>query len=229
MRPASSPGVHPLESISFTAGDHPDSYHIQCRLKRGLATLTEAEETIYCLPKIDLEELNADNRVVIVREPAKLTGEEWSGVLERASRGQPVIIGALRPEDKVAQEALRRSGIAVEIHTGYGSWLGCHHWLPKSELTDNLPSAGGLAGEAYSGILPRYILTELGGTVLAGSIRCSQDPFSPKIISWRSDIEQVSFGKGKLIFCQYRLFEQANTHPVASGLAYTLLRLAAKP
>jgi hypothetical protein len=86
-----------------------------------------------------------------------------------------------------------------------------------------------LAGEAYSGFLPRYILTELGGTVLAGSIRCSQDPFSPKIISWRSDIEQVSFGKGKLVFCQYRLFEQLNTHPVASHLAYNLLNLAAKP
>ncbi len=228
MQPASSPGIHPLESISFTAGDHPNSYHIQCRLKRGLATLAETEETIHCLPKIDLEELNADNRVVIVREPAKLSGEEWSSVLKRASLGQPVIIGALRPEDKVAQEALRRSGITIEIHTGYGSWLGCHHWLPKSGLTDNLPFAGGLAGEAFSGILPRYILTELGGTVLAGSIRCSQDPFSPKIISWRSDIEQVSFGKGKLVFCQYLLFEQSNTHPVASHLAYNLLRLAAK-
>lgn len=229
IRPAFSTGIHPLESISFTAGDHPDSYHIQCRLKRGLVTLAEAEETIHCLPKIDLEELNTDNRVIIVKEPARLSGKEWSAVLERASRGQPVIIGAMRPGDKVAQEALTRSGISVELHPGYGSWLGCHHWLPKTGLTANLPSAGGLAGEAYTDILPRYILTELGGTLLAGSIRSSQDPFAPKMISWRSDIEQVSFGKGKIIFCQYRIFEPGFSHPVAAHLAYNLIGLASKP
>jgi hypothetical protein len=228
MPPASSPGIHPHESIPITAGDHPDSYHIQCRLKRGQTTLAEAEETIYCLPKIDLEELKTEDRVTIVREPGKLSGEEWSEVIERASRGETVIIGAMRPEDQVAQEALKRFGITVELHTGYGSWLGCHHWLPKSGLTANLPNAGGLAGEAYSGILPRYILTEVGGTVLAGSIRCSQDPFSPKIISWRSDIEQVSFGKGKIIFCQYRIFEPGSLHPMAIHLARNLLRLASK-
>ena len=229
MRPASSPGIHPHESISFTAGDHPDSYHIHCRLKRGLTTLAEAEETIYCLPKIDLEEFKTDDRVIIVKEPGKLSGAEWSAVIEGASRGQAVIIGAMRPEDKIAQEALKRSGIMIELHTGYGSWLGCHHWLPKSGLTANLPNAGGLAGEAYSGILPCYILTEVVGTVLAGSIRCSQDPFSPKIISWRSDIEQVSFGKGKIIFCQYRIFEPSSLHPVALHLVRNLIGLAARP
>jgi hypothetical protein len=41
-----------------------------------------------------------------------------------------------------------------------------------------------------------------------------------------SDIEQVSYGKGKIIFCQYRLFEQEYSHPVASRLAFNLFRLA---
>jgi beta-galactosidase len=227
IQPASSPGIHPLESIPFSAGDHPDCYHIRCRLKRGLAVLAEAEETIHCLPQINLEELKAESRVSIIREPAKLTGEEWSKVFEKANQGQPVIIGALRPEDKAAQEALLGSGIKVELHTGYGSWLGCHHWLPRTGLTANLPSAGGLAGEAYSGILPRYVLSELGGTVLAGSIRCSQDPFSSKKISWRSDIELVPFGKGKIIFCQYRIFEPSFPHPVATHLERNLIKLAA--
>jgi hypothetical protein len=68
------------------------------------------------------------------------------------------------------------------------------------------------------------VLAELGGSVLAGSIRCSQNRDFPKEILWQSDIEQIGFGKGKIVFCQYQVFEQATTHPVASKLAYNLFR-----
>jgi len=254
IQPVYPTGLHQLERIKLEASEGKDSYHIDIRLIRGQEVICEASETIHCLPRVQWDDnkwkislwgsmppllrgddnkgfpepgvsAKPDGQVMLAGLPSEITTEDWENILQAAGHGSKVIIGALTPEDKIACNALRRAGIPIELHMGYGSWIGCHHWLPKAELTENIPDCGGLAGELFTGILPRYILTELGGYVLAGSIRCSQNPDLPKTIGWRSDIEQVSFGKGKLIFCQYRLFEQAYSHPVASQMAYNLIKL----
>jgi len=108
---------------------------------------------------------------------------------------------------------------------GIGNWMGCYHWIPESSLFAGLPS-GGLGGEVYADVLPWYCMSELGGTVLAGSLRNTQTRREPSAILWYSDIEAVCLGQGTLILCQYRAFGQARTNPLAARLVHNLIRLA---
>jgi hypothetical protein len=41
---------------------------------------------------------------------------------------------------------------------------------------------------------------------------------------WYSDIEAIRFGKGLILFCQYRIFECLDRDPLAARLAYNLLQ-----
>ena len=43
---------------------------------------------------------------------------------------------------------------------------------------------------------------------------------------WYSDVEVIPFGRGKLLFCQYRVFDWAGSNPLAGRLLCNLLRLA---
>lgn len=79
----------------------------------------------------------------------------------------------------------------------------------------------------FAEILPKYVLTELGGETLAGSIRNTQSIKEPPAMLWYSDMERVQLGKGSLIFCQYRIFEALDHEPIADRLAYNLLSYAA--
>ena len=255
LQPLYSAGLHWLDRFTFEIGEECGSFHIITRLLRAQTVLAETAETIHCLSPVRWEKLkekiypwgplppllqggdfkeffNASippspkGQVILVGSALGLSAEEWADILKLADSGYSILIGALSPENKTACQVLSRVGSPIELHPGYGSWIGCHHWLPKTDLTEGIPTSGGLVSEAFADILPRYGLAELGGTVLAGSIRCVQERDALKEICWRSDIEQVFFGKGKLIFCQYRIFEQANPHPIAAILAYNLLRLA---
>jgi len=255
LLPVYSAGLHLLNRIEIEAGESSGCYHIAARLMRGKAMLAEATETIHCLPAFHWEVLQrkitlwgplaplfqnevfqgffipADpsdpiGQMMVVSLPSALSAEEWDKILRAVNRGGTVVLGSLSPDCTIAVKSLMQAGITIELHPGFGSWLGCHHWLPKGDLTEGFPSAGGLAGGLYADILPRYAMTELGGTVLAGCIRSTQKREKPKEIIWQSDIEQISYGKGKIFFCQYRLFEQEYSHPVASRLAFNLYRLA---
>jgi beta-galactosidase len=254
IKPEKSVGLHRLARIQLTFGDI-GSYRVSTRLIRGKEVLSETIEIIHSLTKVNWDgyrgkvalwgsspslfsgaeftnffqparPVDSADQVICISQPSEPTVEQWGDILKAVERGCKVIVGALNLEDKVAVNALSQAGITLEVLPGYGSWIGCHHWLPQTDLTEGLPTSGGLAAEVFTDTLPRYILAELGGTVLAGSIRSTQHPDPPKEIVWRSDIEQVTYGKGKLIFCQYRIFDQAYAHPVASRLTYNLVRWA---
>jgi hypothetical protein len=258
LQPRYSAGLHRLDRFSFEAGEECGGFNISTRLMHAQTVLAKTVETIHCLSRVHWENLREkitwwgsippllkgedlkefinhpishgqDSQGILVGLPSELTVEEWAELTELASFGYTVVIGALSPENKVACEALSRVGIPIELQPGYGSWMGCHHWLPQTELSEGLPTSGGLVSELFADIMPRYVLPELGGTVLAGSVRCTQFREMPREIQWRSDIEKLPFGKGRLVFCQYRLFEQAYAHPVASRLAHNLIRLVTCP
>ena len=135
------------------------------------------------------------------------------------------MIGPLRPEDELARSTLAERGVNVDLHFGIGNWMGCYHWIPAEEMFDGLP-AGRLAGEPYADVLPHYVMSELGGRVFAGSFRNTQTRREDPVMIWYSDIEAIPFGRGNLLFCQYRLFERAGSNPLAGRLLGNLMRLA---
>ena len=165
--------------------------------------------------------------LLMVPRPGSLRETEWDTLLERVQAGRTAILGALHKRDTVALGSLTRHGRPVEVHLGIGNWMGCYHWAPVSELFAGLP-AGGLAGPAYVDVLPWYVLTELGGQVLAGSFRNSMTRVEAPRALWYGDVEVVPHGAGEIIFCQYRIFEQAGAHPLAARLTSNLMRLGAR-
>lgn len=134
------------------------------------------------------------------------------------------MIGPLRPSDEAALALLASHGINIQLHFGIGNWMGCYHWIPASPLFSGLP-CGGLAGEAYVNVRPRYVMSELGGEVLAGSLSNTQTRLEAPAILWYSDIERISLGKGCLVFCQYLIFDAALADPLAGRLLANLMSM----
>ena len=251
LRPAPlGAGIAELGAVSIDAGETAGEYKLQARLIRGEDTLAESSEVILSLPAVDPTDVAANvilwgegkpghaedspnlhvegtdsAPVLLVANPASLTENEWQRLLDAVEAGRVAIIGPLSNRAEIALRLLNERGLPVQLHLGIGNWMGCYHWAPDSDLFAGLP-AGGLAGEFYADVLPWYVTSEMGGDVLAGSLRNTQTRKEPAAILWYSDVEVVRLGKGALIFCQYRIFERANANPLAARLVCNLVRLA---
>ncbi len=161
---------------------------------------------------------------LLIALPGSLTVGDWEKVLDAVQRGSTAIIGSLTPEDHLVTELLSRLGVSAKLFPGIGSWNGCYHWIPGNRLFKGLP-AECIAGEEYIDVLPHYVLGEMGGEVLSGSFTTTSKRGPEKHVLWHSDIESINTGKGKIIFCQYRFFNQKPGHPVAMQLANNLLQM----
>lgn len=247
-------GIRELGQISFLADSGTGEYEITAQLFRKQDPLAVTTEQVLALPRPDWAAIPAgftlvgaptlvagmepiepspgapagDGReLVVAPRPEALSRAEWDALLETAEAGGVGLLGPLRPEHELALSMLAERGVRVNLHFGIGNWMGCYHWIPASELFAGLP-AGGLAGESYADVLPHYVMSELGGEVFAGSFRNTQTRREPPAMIWYSDVEAITFGKGQLILCQYRLFEQAGSpNPLAGRLLCNLLSLAA--
>ena len=246
-------GVHPLGSVQVKAGT-PGECQIVASLVAGGDTLAESSQAILVLETVDWNNLGVTVKtwgktpdsinfqsegnmasqsgnprpiVNLAAHPATLSEEEWDALFQAIGSGGVCIVGALRPEDKQAIQAFNKCGMNLKLHLGIGSWIGCYHWVPDSPIFVGLPN-GGLAMKPYVEVLPKYVLSELGGDVQAGSLRNTETRVEAPAMLWYSDIEALQLGKGTILFCQYRAFEKIDANPVASRLAYNLLRSAAQ-
>jgi hypothetical protein len=217
-----------------------------CLYGAGKNLLAETAETIVVLPQVDAgaacqqvtwvgalpaglspAAANPHSRVLGVARPGSLSANDWEQLLAAVTAGNVAILGPIQQGDQTALAALAERGLELRVEMGIGSWMGCYHWIAASPLFAGLP-AGGLAGEAYTSVLPHYILTEQGGDVLAGSLRNTNSRFEKPAMLWYSDVEAVAYGKGTLLFCQYRVFDQATTNPLAARLLCNLIGVATR-
>jgi beta-galactosidase len=244
-------GIKELGTISFTAAEESGKYQIEAQWLLGQALLAETTETVLILPaptwsdipeairRVSASSAGVDpvpspvraplgenqTELVVAPRPGSISRDDWTALLAAADAGGVGVIGPLRPEDELARSMLAERGVNVDLHFGIGNWMGCYHWIPAEEMFEGLP-AGGLAGEPYADVLPHYVMSEMGGRVFAGSFNNTQTRREPSAMIWYSDVEAISFGRGKLLFCQYRLFDRAGSSPLAEKLLGNLLRLA---
>jgi beta-galactosidase len=252
MSPLAAPpgvGINELGVVPVQTAQTQGEYSVSVQLLRGEAMLAESSEVILSLPAVDTSVLSADvvnwsaqgeggadehpnpservdgARVLLTANPASLTEKEWDQLLAQVEAGWTAIVGPMTYRDELALRVLADRAIDIQLHLGIGNWMGCFHWIPDSDLFAGLP-AGGLGGEAYVDVLPWYVMSELGGDVLAGSIRNTQTRREPAAMLWYSDIEAVRLGKGVILFCQYRIFEKAGANPLAARLLHNLIQFA---
>jgi hypothetical protein len=245
-----SAGIHPLESVEVRAQSAGTVKITACLAQDG-GTISETSETLPVLYPVDWSSLPAlrclgkapeipgfvqpekpaeaaeEAAVVLAAYPASLNDEDWAALFEMVEAGGTAVMGALKPKDSTALQALKQRKIPVELHPGVGSWHGHFHWLTSTEIFEGLPK-GGMAMKPYVEALPKYVLSEMGGEVHAGSLRATITRVDGSDFLWYSGIEAVPYGKGRIIFCQYRAFEKLLSDPLAARLVENLLRYAAK-
>jgi len=245
-------GIHELGAVTAITGGVPGAYRVCARLEQGPEAVAETEQAVLALAQVDWAalphnitwlgqrpalldqaghnggqlEVGGERRLLVAAYPGSLFEDDWRDLLAAVEAGETAIVGPLHKRDDLALRQLGKRGLNLQMHLSIGNWMGCYHWIPDSPLFAGLPS-GGLAGAAYVDVLPWYGLLEQGGEVLAGSLRNTQTRQEAPRILWYSDVEAVRLGAGELIFCQYRLFENAHTQPLAARMVANLLRLAA--
>ncbi|MBI4786419.1 MAG: beta galactosidase jelly roll domain-containing protein [Chloroflexi bacterium] len=222
-RVAAGMGIKELGAISFKTTDTAGEYRVSARWMQGEQILAQSSETVLALPLEPTEE--NDERLLIAANPAALFEKDWEALFTHVETGGAAIVGPLHKRDEIALRALASHGLDIKLNLAIGSWMGCNHWQHKSPLFEGLP-CGGLAGEPYVDVLPWYGLSELGGEVLAGSLRNTQTRLEAPAIVWYSDIERVRVGKGSVVFCQYRVFDKMKINPLAARLVRNLVREA---
>jgi len=245
---STSPGIQILEGVNVPV-EMPGEYQIRAWLEGDSRPPVESMETILGLSAIDWNDLPVkpvilgerkdtilsqfknlaaegsvpQESIIVAAHPATLSREEWTVLFDQVESGKVALIGALRPADKDVIQTFAERGIHLNLHFGIGSWMGCYHWIPDSEFFTGLPSRG-LAKKPYTGCIPKYVLSELGGSLQAGSMRNTQTHKEPLKMLWFSDIETIALGAGKLIFCQYRIFDGIGNDAVSTRLAYNFLK-----
>ncbi|MGH2562581.1 MAG: glycoside hydrolase family 2 TIM barrel-domain containing protein, partial [Thermomicrobiales bacterium] len=236
-------GIKELGVIAVETGSLAGEYRVVARVAGDADELMTTAETLLALPKVDPDQgpagvawlgtrpdaalsraADVDPAVLVAAEPASLTAADWRSLFDAVESGATGVVGPLRPGDAAAIGTLAERGLGIALHFGIGNWMGCYHWQPASDLFAGLP-AGGLAGEAYADVLPRYILSELGGEVLAGSFRNTETRHDVAKMLWFSDVEAVAHGRGRLMFCQYRVFTEPGRDSLADRLRLNLLQL----
>lgn len=240
-------GIHPLREITLDPALHPGQYQLTARLLNYPHDCTGTSRNFWVLPPIDLEGIydraqwigtpparvenfggvlsgEDQKRLFMIAHPGSLTPTDWETVLAEVSGGRTAVIGPLRPSDEAALELLASHGISIRLHFGIGNWMGCYHWIPDSPLFSGLP-CGGLAGEAHVNVRPNYVMSEMGGEVLAGSFSNSQTRLEAPAILWYSDIEKITLGRGCLVFCQYLIFDTPLADPLADRVLANLISM----
>jgi len=171
----------------------------------------------------------------VVVKPASLPKAELGKALETARKGGKTVLLELEPADLTALAKFGDFPVKGGARKTVSTFVGWFHWFRKVRFMSGLPGVGAdepgrfLAGEALADILPVWSLPEPTGsaTVFAGATGMNIRIMEPKGPPWHwcTDIMEVTYGKGKLVFCQYRLLKALDTNPAARTLFYRLLML----
>ncbi len=183
-------GIKELGTITVKTNQVAGTYRVNARIVGATGDLMTTSESILALPLVDsaeepdgvvwlgkeatFEATGHDPKVIVAADPNSVSTETWNMLFAAVESGSTAIIGPLTPSDdpakwtfigplelphNSAKRALAERKLSVELHMAIGSWMGRYHWQPDNDLFAGLP-AGGLAGEAYVDVLPRYVLTE---------------------------------------------------------------------
>lgn len=175
------------------------------------------------------------SKVAVVVKPAALKKGELGKALDAARGGGKTVFMELDPADLAELAKFRDIPVKGSLRKSISTFSGWFHWFRKMNLLAGLPGMWPdtpgqfMAGEPLADILPVWTLPEPGGsaTVFAGATGINLRIMEPKGPAWHwgADIMEVPYGKGKLVFCQYRLLAVIETDPVARMLFYRLLLL----
>jgi hypothetical protein len=175
--------------------------------------------------------------VLVAARPAAAGWQETFNLLSAVYAGKKAVFMDLGPEDVEAINTIPGLPWKLSLAKTICTFQGYFHFFRGTRFSGKLPGVGPmepgrfLAGEPYADYLPVWSLPELAGaTIHAGAWGTDRLGFESEeakyahMRGWHADIMEVPYGKGRILFCQYRLAKHLN-EPLARNLFYRLLAI----
>lgn len=238
-------GLNSVGRFQFPVGLERGRFSFDLTLTRNGREVAKATETFFVPPETKLENLlkkvtllgnfpdtvswasTEDAPVTVACGLQDVPEATLKKALERANQGATLVLGAITEADLKKVQALKGVGSDIALIRSTGGPNGNYHWLSKSPAFKDLP-APGIMDETFADVQPLWSLEHLPekAEVLAGSVNINATPGAKAKIRWGADLAVLPHGKGKVIFCQFDLFDRLGKNALADAMFANLLQLA---
>jgi hypothetical protein len=239
-------GLNTVGRFQFPVGLERGRFSFDLTLTRNGREVAKAAETFFVPPEAKLENVlkkvtllgnfpdtvswatTEDAPVTVAAGLYDVPEAALRKALERVNQGGSLILGAITEADLKKIQALKVGGASdLSLIRSAGGPQGNYHWLGKSPVFKDLP-APGLMDETFADVQPLWSLEHLPekAEVFAGSVNINTTPGAKTKVRWGADLAVVPHGKGKVIFCQFDLFDRLGKNALADALFANLIQLA---
>ena len=173
--------------------------------------------------------------VLVASHPSATDYQDLINLLTAVHAGKKAVFMNLEPAEADVINSIPGLPWKLSLTKTICTFQGYFHFFRGTRFSGKLPGIGPgepggfLAGEPYADYLPVWSLPELpGATVHAGACGTDRLGFEGTeakyayMRGWHTDIMEVPYGKGRILFCQYRLTAHLS-EPLARNLFYRLL------
>lgn len=237
-------GLNTAGTFQFPVGFERGRFTFDLVLTRNGKELSRTEEHFFVPAEVKLDNVlkkvtllgnfpdtvswssTEDAAVIVATGLQDVSDTALKKALDRANQGASLIFGALTEEDIKKVQNLKGLG-DISLIRSTGNAQGNYHYLLKSPAFKDLP-APGLMDETFAEVQPLWSVEHLSdkADIHAGSLNLNPTPGAKVKIRWGADLAVVPHGKGKVIFCQYDIFERLGKNALADALFANLVNLA---
>jgi hypothetical protein len=238
-------GLNAAGKFQFPVGFERGRFTFDLVLARNGKEMSRTEEHFFVPPEVKLDNVlkkvtllgnfpdtvswssTEDAPVIVATGLHDVPESALKKALDRANQGATLVFGALTEEDIKKVQALKGLGGEMSLIRSTGGPQGNYHYLGKSPMFKDLPGPG-LMDETFAEVQPLWSLEHLPekAEVHAGSVNINTTPGAKVKVRWGADLAVVPYGKGKVIFCQFDIFERLGKNALADALFANLVNLA---
>jgi hypothetical protein len=239
------PGFNNVGRLKFPVGFERGRFTFELILTRNNKELARTEEVFFVPAEVKLDAIlkkvsllgtfpdavsystAEESPITFVTGLHEVAEATLKKAVERASQGATLVFGALTEEDVKKINSLKALGLDIGCIRSAGGPMGNYHYLKQSPLFKDMP-APGLLDSTFAEVQPLWSLDHLPekAEVLAGSLNFNTVPGAKTKIRWGADVAVMPFNKGKIIFCQFDIFERLGKNALADALFANLVKLA---
>ncbi len=239
------PGFNNVGRLKFPVGLERGRFTFELTLTRNNKELARTEEVFFVPAEVKLDNIlkkvsllgtfpdaiaystTEDAPITVVTGLHEVSEAVLKKAVERASQGATLVFGALTDEDVKKVNGLKALGLELGCVRSAGGPSGNYHYLKQSVAFKDLP-APGLLDQTFAEVQPLWSLDHLPekAEIHAGSLNFNILPGAKTKIRWGADLAVMPFNKGKIVFCQFDIFERLGKNALADALFANLIKLA---
>ncbi len=234
-------GVNSLGRFKFPVGFEKGWFTFDLTLSQGKKEIAKREELFYVPPKVELDSVlgavhfigdfsdsityasDKDSELMIINKLHTLKPEKINSYFEKVSQGATLVLGCLTSEDTEIINKLKLSETNITCFRSSWEENGSFHYALDSEYFKDLPN-NKILNQAYSDLLPHWSISNSKEIEsYAGSINLLRGSLGKEKVKHGIDMGSLSYGQGRIIFNQYRIFDQLGVNALADALFFNLV------